>query len=249
VRPIGAALLAWTTFGEGDPALKTAVVILCGGIALTSHASKAATRLAINHSPEPISNIVTSFAEDLFAPLGVWLSLKHPIFVLVLVLMFLAAFVWLSPRVFRLVRLQLIALSSWIAGSPRAAGSSASVPGTLNAQAVQALSTLASCARPLPDGYADAVTSASDRLDSLTGIRCAATKQVKGLKNSVGYFVISSEELVFVARRFFRYRIHRTSTGDVLSAELKRGILLNQLILHTAGDEVSFYVFKNAGNS
>jgi hypothetical protein len=32
-------------------------------------------------------------------------------------------------------------------------------------------------------------------------------------------------------------------------AELKHGILLNRLILHTATDEVSFYVFKTVGNS
>jgi len=39
------------------------LIILCGGVAFTSHSTKAATRLLVNHSPEPFSNIGISLAE------------------------------------------------------------------------------------------------------------------------------------------------------------------------------------------
>ena len=46
-----------------DPPLP--VLVLMGGVlALSSHSAKASARLMINASPEPISNVVVSFAED-----------------------------------------------------------------------------------------------------------------------------------------------------------------------------------------
>jgi Domain of unknown function (DUF4126) len=62
VRPtIGAALgtaIAGADLGDWQAAL------LAGSLALSGHAAKATTRLAVNLSPEPASNIGLSFAED-----------------------------------------------------------------------------------------------------------------------------------------------------------------------------------------
>jgi Domain of unknown function (DUF4126) len=244
VRPIGAAMLGLAALGASDPALNLAVIILCGGVAFTSHGSKAATRFAVNHSPEPFSNIALSVSEDLFAPVGVWLSMKHPLLVLVLVLIFLSAFAWLSPRIFRLVRLQVTALRSCIGRTSGAPANLTLNPATLPDGAANALTSLTRCAEWLPQAYAHAVINAVGGSDRPAGIRCAA-KRITGLRNSVGYLAISQDDLVFVARRLFRYRVHRINTKDVLSAEVKRGILVNRLILHTAAEEFVFYIFKN----
>jgi hypothetical protein len=104
IRPVGAAVLAATAFGELDPVLKTILVIATGGVALSSHASKAATRLAVNQSPEPFSNIALSLLGDLAAPFGLWLAFAHPALTLVLVVLFLLAFLWLASRILRLLR-------------------------------------------------------------------------------------------------------------------------------------------------
>jgi hypothetical protein len=118
IRPIGAALLAATTLGSLDPALRVVLVILCGGVAFASHSSKAATRLVANQSPEPFSNIAISLLEDGLAPLGVWLSFIHPVVVFVMVLVFLAAFLWLAPKVVRAVTQRLSAFWRWLRGRP-----------------------------------------------------------------------------------------------------------------------------------
>lgn len=50
-----------------------------GGLALASHAVKAALRLGINTSPEPFSNIVVSLLEDLAVAGVIALALEHPV--------------------------------------------------------------------------------------------------------------------------------------------------------------------------
>jgi hypothetical protein len=128
IRPIGAAVLAATALGDINPVLKLTLTILCGGVAFASHSSKAAARVAVNHSPEPFTNLGISLAEDAFAPFGVWLSLSHPVLVLSLVLVFLGAFVWVMPKVFRSVRLELAALWAWLGRGNSAKPSETTAP-------------------------------------------------------------------------------------------------------------------------
>jgi hypothetical protein len=244
IRPIGAAVLATAALGNVDPVLKMAVVILCGGVALSSHSSKAATRLAVNHSPEPFSNIAFSVAEEIFVPFGVWLSVKHPALVLALVLCFICVFVWISPKVFRMMRLQLVALGAWLVGSSaRASSREKREFSTSRPEAGRCLSLIASSARAVPRDYARVLpTSISTSPGGISGVRCAAAKHVRGLRNSIGYLIFTDQELLFVARRFFKYRLHRLPLNEIQSAEIKRGLLMNRLVLN--GD-TAFFLFKD----
>ncbi len=49
-----------------------------GATALASHAVKAGTRLAVNTSPEPASNIGISIGEDVVVLALVWFAIEHP---------------------------------------------------------------------------------------------------------------------------------------------------------------------------
>lgn len=63
VRPVGGALLSgMLAEHSGSPELLLGLT--GGGLALSSHSAKSATRALINTSPEPVSNVVVSFAED-----------------------------------------------------------------------------------------------------------------------------------------------------------------------------------------
>jgi hypothetical protein len=64
VRPIVAAVLGWIFVTDGSSAEQFAVATVAGGVALLSHSAKAGIRLAINTSPEPVSNVAVSTAED-----------------------------------------------------------------------------------------------------------------------------------------------------------------------------------------
>jgi hypothetical protein len=104
IRPIGAAILGITALGQFNPEANLLIGLLSGGVAFTSHASKAATRTAINTSPEPFSNWAASLAEDLMVPAGLWLVITHPLIAAVLVLLFLLVFVLVARWIWKLFR-------------------------------------------------------------------------------------------------------------------------------------------------
>jgi hypothetical protein len=104
IRVPAGAILAATAFADFDPAVKTAAMILGGGIALGSHGAKAATRLAVNASPEPVSNAVLSLTEDVVAFGSTILMVFFPVAMLVIVVIFLILMIWLMPKIIRALR-------------------------------------------------------------------------------------------------------------------------------------------------
>ena len=78
VRPTAGAVIGVLLAGEADSLDQAVLGVVGGGTALLSHLVKAGSRLAINSSPEPVTNITASVAED-FAVLGVvWFALENP---------------------------------------------------------------------------------------------------------------------------------------------------------------------------
>ncbi len=78
VRPIGGALLALAIVDPGDPAMQVIAFLLGGGGALLAHGGKAGARAAINTSPEPVSNIAMSTAEDVATVGLMWFVYEYP---------------------------------------------------------------------------------------------------------------------------------------------------------------------------
>lgn len=64
VRPVGGAMLSLALVDPADPGWQVAAFLLGGGASLLTHSAKAVTRAAVNTSPEPVSNILVSGAED-----------------------------------------------------------------------------------------------------------------------------------------------------------------------------------------
>jgi hypothetical protein len=95
IRPPAAAVLAYASAGAAPPEWRWGAALLAGGVALTSHGTKASARAAVNASPEPFSNWTLSFGEDLLAVFLSWLAAAHPgaAIVLVVVLVTVAGFV------------------------------------------------------------------------------------------------------------------------------------------------------------
>jgi len=107
IRPLGAALLGAAALGDVDPRIKLSAFLLCGSVALASHTGKAGIRLAVNHSPEPFTNVAMSLAEDGVAAAGVWLAVSHPYLMAALVIVWLAALAWILPKIYRVARRSL----------------------------------------------------------------------------------------------------------------------------------------------
>jgi Domain of unknown function (DUF4126) len=107
IRPPAAALLAYTAAGAVPTEWRWAAALLAGGVALTSHSTKASTRAAVNTMPEPVSNWALSFGEDVLAVWLAWMATAHPIATAVIVLALVALCVYLLSRLFRFARLAL----------------------------------------------------------------------------------------------------------------------------------------------
>lgn len=104
IRPIGGAVIAVTTLGEASPAVETLVGLLGGTLAAGTHFSKAGTRVLANTSPEPFSNWILSFAEDLFVVgLGV-VALKFPVVAAVIVIVGVVLMIAFASWIVRMVR-------------------------------------------------------------------------------------------------------------------------------------------------
>ena len=101
--PAGAALAA-LAFGDYDPEWQVGAVLLGGGAALSAHGIKSVTRLAINASPEPVSNVAVSTAEDGIAVGSILTAVFLPLLALVLVGLAMIVSVWLLPKLARAAR-------------------------------------------------------------------------------------------------------------------------------------------------
>ncbi len=104
IRVPAGAILAASAFAEFDQGVMIVAMIMGGGIALSSHGTKAATRLAANTSPEPVSNIGLSLGEDALTFGSAILLAFHPVAILIVVVVFLIISIWLVPKIFRALR-------------------------------------------------------------------------------------------------------------------------------------------------
>jgi hypothetical protein len=248
IRPVGAVLLASAALGNFDPAVRATLMILCGGVALASTGSKASTRLAVNHSPEPFSNIGLSLIEDALIPVGMWISLKHPEVAMAFVSIFLGVFLWLAPKIFRSVRLRWVALRVWLEGGntgeqgERVRGQDAA---WILVGRHEPLRVVAAHSGSIPASYAQRAQKTLGLAEPPRGIRAAATGTIDGMANSVGYLAVGEDGLTFVAKRWFRKRVHSIKFAEVDSVAWKRGLLMHRLVMRTAAGERAFHVFKD----
>lgn len=117
IRVPAGAILAAQSLGDMNPALELIAVLAGGGVALAAHGTKAATRLAINVSPEPVSNWTASVTEDIAVLGSIWMIFNHPLIMLILIIGFIGLSLWLVPKFFRLAKRGFQALRNKLSGS------------------------------------------------------------------------------------------------------------------------------------
>jgi Domain of unknown function (DUF4126) len=117
VRPLGAAALGAVLAGESADVGSAVGALVAGALAVDSHAAKATTRVVVNTSPEPFSNIALSFAEDLGVGLLVTLAIANPVLALVVVVVLVVAATALTIRLFKMARRSWGKVRDWVMGT------------------------------------------------------------------------------------------------------------------------------------
>jgi hypothetical protein len=103
IRPAIGSVLG-VEFSDLDGASELVGGVQAGGVALLSHGVKGGLRLAVNTSPEPLSNIIVSVLEDLAVAGIVVLALEHPVPAAVIAMTLLAIGIILVAVLFRVIR-------------------------------------------------------------------------------------------------------------------------------------------------
>lgn len=104
IRPFAAAVLAYSATAAIPQEWRVLAALLAGGIALTSHGTKATMRVAVNASPEPFSNSIVSIAEDAIAIFFAWMATQHPYAAIFLVILSVAFCIFVLVKFFSIAR-------------------------------------------------------------------------------------------------------------------------------------------------
>lgn len=250
IRPVGAAIIGATAVGEAGPE-GMIIALLCGGVALSGHSTKAGLRLLVNHSPEPFSNVALSLGEDALVVFGSYLALQYPYVMLIVVIVFMIGFLWFAPKAFRLMRVEVVAIIAVfkklltsikrvILRKPKPAvdgfngGNAASLRKILN--------------EDLPVNYLYYVKDNLKLDGNDARIRCVAGKGVRGLRHSIGYLNFTGDQLIFVSRRMLRFRNYNVARRNIDHVHFKKHLLMDRLSLRVGGKPHTFYFFKDASN-
>ncbi len=104
IRPVAGAVIA-TLIAAPTVDLPAAVVAAGGGlVALITHLAKATTRLGVNTSPEPVSNVAVSIAEDVAVAGVVIIAVINPWVAATIALVLLAGAVAVAVALARSAR-------------------------------------------------------------------------------------------------------------------------------------------------
>jgi Domain of unknown function (DUF4126) len=232
IRPIGGAFLAIRVLGDTSPVFDVIVALLGGTMSFASHSVKASTRLIVNSSPEPFSNIAVSSAENAIVIGGVALLWHYPVWVFASIVVLLAIAFYFLPRIWRSISMRIWFISR-----------------KLNHKPGQPLDALPN---RLPGRY-------DLGLRKLTGldfnvawaVPCVSGRGKFLEPNRFGYLVASCEQVAkvyFITRKFFGGASKLLEIED-FNVSLERRMLFEELNLYSPGKNRRFTFRFDRGNA
>ena len=113
IRIPAGAVLAAAAFGDFDRSVQMIALLAGGGLALSSHGTKASTRAMLNTLPEPVTNVVASVIEDILAIGSMVAAVFFPVLLFIIVAAGLVVSIYLFKRVIRFFRTVKQKIRSW----------------------------------------------------------------------------------------------------------------------------------------
>ena len=123
IRVPAGAIVAYAATYQLDPGIYIPAALLGGGLAFSSHGTKAAVRIGANVSPEPVSNWVLSIVEDIIAFVGTLLAVFAPVIIAIVLVVFVIFFLWFFPKVVRGLRRMFRSTAAFFSGKGLDTGS------------------------------------------------------------------------------------------------------------------------------
>jgi len=225
IRPLGGAMMALLQVSEATPALQVIVFLVGASLASTAHFTKATTRLVINTSPEPFSNILASLFEDVGAISLAYLSLAYPRLSLLATLALLVLIGFFLPLLVRSVRMLFAALLFRLKWFLQREG---------------ALPPF----EHLPMAYDEFFARSQEPDEAVVWTGYGYSAEIPGIPRSAGvWVVITSKAVVVLHRRRMRLQMHRLLHSQILQVKCYPGRLMVKWLLRTREGSwlISFY--------
>jgi hypothetical protein len=218
IRPLGGAFIALMQVGEASAAVEVIVFLLGASMASAAHATKAATRLVVNASPEPASNILVSVGEDIGVIGFSYLALAYPKLTFFLTIIFLVLIIIFLPILLRTFRMLLGSFFFRIkALFIRDIAKSRLLKLPLS------MDTFFDDQRAKDEEIVWAGKAYAGRVPSIR--RCARI-----------YMVITSQAIYCLYRRWFRTRVRRQARSEIQKYNLYPGRLLAKCLIRFSGE-------------
>ena len=203
IRPAGAFAMGAAALGTvTDPSISIAGALVCGGIALQTHASKAGTRVALNViSPaETTSNVAISTAEDVVVFGTVWCALSYPYITGIAASIVFGILIAITPRLFRWILFFLKSFFAMFASFFHLRNKFDTVPAAL----MELI------------GHCD--------IDASIECKCSG---IDGIRGRNGYLAVSGDRLIFLYQRYLMSNKWEISVEDVPKAYMIRHFFID----------------------
>jgi len=206
------------TLGHPQPAFDVIVGLLAASVTFTAHSVKTGTRLMVNQSPEPFSNVAVSLGENILVGGLFALLWSHPLIAIIILLLFFSVAFYFLPKIWRAIGVRVWFIRRKLKQPAR--GQSETVLPT-----------------KLPGRYQHALNRLSNPPQQIAwAVPCITGKGKLIPTDRVGYLVASTDRLpkvYFLVKGWFGaanlYEI------DEFSVTLRQRFLYDELILYTSG--------------
>ncbi len=225
IRPLGGAFIALMQVGEASVAMEVIVFLVGASMASAAHATKAGTRLVVNTSPEPVSNVLVSIGEDIGVIGFSYLALAYPKLTFFLTIIFVLLIIIFLPILFRTFRMLL-----------------GSIFFRIKAFFIHDITKSRLLSLPLSmDTFFD---DQKEKDEEIIWAGKAYAGRVPSIRRSARiYVIITSQAAYCLYRRWFRTRIKRQARSEIQKYNLYPGRLLAKCLVTTSAETwmVLFY--------
>jgi hypothetical protein len=226
IRPLGGALIALMQVGEASAAVEVIVFLVGASMASAAHATKAGTRLVVNSSPEPFSNVLVSIGEDIGVVGFSYLALAYPKLTFFLTIIFLVLIIIFLPVLFRTFRMLL---SSFFF--------------RIKTFFIRDITKSRLLSLPLSmDSFFD---DQKEKDEQIIWAGRAYAGRVPSVRRSARiYLVITSQGVYCIYRRWFRTRIKRQARSEIEKYNLYPGRLLAKCLITTSTENWVVLIYQ-----
>ncbi len=216
IRPLGGAFIALMQVGEASAAVEVIVFLVGASMASAAHATKAGTRLVVNTSPDPVSNVLVSVGEDIGVIGFSYLALAYPKLTFFLTIIFLVLIIIFLPILFRTFRMLL-----------------GSFFFRIKAFFIRDIAKSRLLSLPLSmDTFFD---DQKEKDEEIIWTGKAYAGRVPSVRRSARiYLVITSKTVYCLYRRWFRTRIKRQARSEIQRYNAYPGRLLAKCLITTS---------------